>query len=102
MPEDLIITDEPNSGDGEPIKEAVDAIEEGVFEWPTPGEDILSAYNALHAVIDFEESSDIMLLPKSYQKMILRIKKGSLRIIDHQIKYISDCLFDEKKDDDEE
>lgn len=87
MPEDLTITETPEKDE-----------EDALFEFTSPVDDIASAFNALSAVGEM----DAGLMSKSQAAMVNRIKRKSLRIIDFQIGYLYDCLFEEKKDDDEE
>jgi hypothetical protein len=72
--------------------------EEAVFEFTSPSEDIASAFYALSSVSEL----DVEMLPAIQKIMVKRIKRRSIKIIDYHIKYIYDCIFEEKKEDEEE
>lgn len=88
--DDLVIGNENEDVDIE------DEEDSAIFELPTPHDDIGAAYNALAAVSEI----DTALSSKEEVKKINRIKRLSIKIIDEQIRYIHDCIFDENKEDD--
>lgn len=86
MEDDLIIGQVPEEGEG-PFEEDDFYIEE-----TAPSEYIAAATNALNAVSDIDEK----LANGAYAK---RIKRRSLRIIDHYIGVMYKTIFEEKKED---